>query len=101
TEKVKIAQRNWIGRSEGALIDFQIAGRTDAIRVFTTRPDTLFGATYMVLAPEHPLIGKMKSQISNLTEVEKYVQKAILKSGADRIAEEREKTGVELKGIKA
>ncbi len=103
TEKVKIAQRNWIGKSEGALIKFPLK-KTEGVpdgelEVFTTRPDTLFGATYMVLAPEHPLIREMKSQTVNVTEVEKYVQKSLLKSGVDRIAEGRDKTGVELKGI--
>ncbi|MDO8664174.1 MAG: class I tRNA ligase family protein [Candidatus Liptonbacteria bacterium] len=73
----------------------------DSIRVFTTRPDTLFGATYMVLAPEHELISKLKSKISNFKEVESYVKKAKKKSEEDRIAEGQIKTGVELKGIKA
>ena len=101
SERVKIAQRNWIGKSEGALVDFQIAGSANAIKIFTTRPDTLFGATYMVLAPEHPLIGEIKDQVSNLAEVEAYIKKAYAKSDVDRVAEGHEKTGVELKGIKA
>ena len=101
SEKVKIAQRNWIGKSEGALVKFQISNFQYQIEVFTTRPDTLFGATYMVLAPEHPLIDKLKVQISNFREVEKYIKKARLKSESGRIAEQKEKTGVELKGINA
>ncbi len=73
----------------------------DSIRVFTTRPDTLFGATYMVLSPEHELVNCLKSRIGNWKEVEGYVKKAAGKSEAERIQEEKEKTGVELKGVKA
>lgn len=73
----------------------------DSIKVFTTRPDTLFGATYMVLAPEHPLIQKLESRIQNAAEVKKYIKKAANKSEEERIEEGKEKTGVELKGIKA
>ena len=95
SEKVKIAQRNWIGRSEGVEIEFKIQNSNLKIKVFTTRPDTLFGATYMVLSPEHELIGKLESRIKNYQEVKKYIQKARTP------AEDKEKTGVELKGIKA
>jgi len=95
SEKVKIAQRNWIGRSEGALIDFKILNTNYKIQVFTTRPDTLFGATYMVLSPEHELITKLESRIKNYQEVRKYIQKARTP------AEDKEKIGVELKGVKA
>jgi len=111
--KIKIQQENWIGRSEGALIKFQIPNnklQTNSkfenqnsdlfLEVFTTRPDTLFGATYMVVAPEHEIISKLKSQISNLKEVEDYITKTKNKSEEERI-ENKEKTGVELKGIKA
>ncbi|MEK7651120.1 MAG: leucine--tRNA ligase [Patescibacteria group bacterium] len=101
SEKVKIAQRNWIGRSEGAELKFSILNSQFSIKVFTTRPDTLFGATYMVLAPEHPLISNFKFQISNYDDVEKYIKNAAHKSEMERIEEGREKTGVELKGIKA
>lgn len=100
-EKVKIQQKNWIGRSEGAEVDFRISGKDKHIRVFTTRPDTLFGATYMVLSPEHPLIDELKSDIVNLDEVQKYRQQANRKSDFDRINEANEKTGVPLKGIMA
>lgn len=101
-EKVKIAQKNWIGKSEGALIEFKLKGMDQKIQVFTTRPDTLFGATYMVLAPEHELINDLKTKVENWPEVENYIQKAKVKTEADRIAAEgKEKTGVELKGIKA
>jgi leucyl-tRNA synthetase len=101
SEKVKIAQRNWIGKSEGAEIEFEIKGAKEKIKVFTTRPDTLFGATYMVLAPEHPLIHKLEDEIKNLDEVKKYVKKSALKAEAERMADDKKKTGVELQGIKA
>lgn len=97
--RVKIAQRNWIGKSEGALLDFPIHDTHYTIQVFTTRPDTLYGATYVVLAPEYPLVAELA--VTNRAEVEKYVKAASKKSEADRIVEGREKTGVELKGIKA
>ncbi len=99
SERVKIAQRNWIGKSEGALIKFSIFNSPFSIDVFTTRPDTLYGATYVVLAPEHPLVATLP--IKNRAEVEQYVKAAARKSAADRIAEGREKTGAELKGVKA
>jgi leucyl-tRNA synthetase len=103
TEKVKIAQRNWIGKSEGALIKFPIlkSATVESIEIFTTRPDTLFGATYIVIAPEHPLLKNNELGIKNYEEVKKYIAKAKNKSEAERIEEGREKTGVELKGIKA
>lgn len=101
-ESTKIAQRNWIGRSEGAEIEFEIPRfNLGKIKVFTTRPDTLFGATYLVLAPEHPKISNLESHITNKEEVEKYINAAKNKSDIDRTAEGKEKTGVELKGIKA
>ncbi|TSC52696.1 MAG: leucyl-tRNA synthetase [Parcubacteria group bacterium LiPW_41] len=100
SERVKIAQRNWIGKSEGAEINFKIANSEHVLKVFTTRPDTLFGATYMVVAPEHEIISKLKSQISNYSEVEKYVKISKEKSEEERV-ENKEKTGIELKGIKA
>jgi len=100
-EKIKIQQENWIGKSEGAAFKFQISNFKFQIEVFTTRPDTLFGATYLVLSPEHEIILNLKSEILNLKEVQNYVQKAKAKSDEERIAEAKEKTGVELKGIKA
>ena len=100
-EKIKIQQRNWIGKSEGAEIDFKIVRQDLTIKVFTTRPDTIFGATYMVLAPEHEMVAKLKSQITNWSEVEKYIQEVKNKDEIERTAENKEKTGVELKGIKA
>ncbi len=100
-EKVKVQQRNWIGRSEGAEVDFQIAGTQDKLRVFTTRPDTLFGATYMVVSPEHPLIDKYKDKIQNYDEAVAYRDAAARKSDFERTELNKEKTGVELKGLYA
>lgn len=99
-EHIKEAQRRWIGRSEGALIDFKLS-TGDTVTVFTTRPDTLFGATYMVVAPEHPLLNKVRVQISNLAEVEQYVKASAKKDEQDRLNATKEKTGVKLKGITA
>ena len=100
SEKVKIAQRNWIGKSEGALLTFPVKDSDFSLEVFTTRPDTLFGATYMVVAPEHEIVENLKEKISNIKEVEDYIALAKKKTDEERI-ENKEKTGVELKGIKA
>jgi leucyl-tRNA synthetase len=100
-EHIKEAQRNWIGRSEGAEIDFAIKSSDKKIKVFTTRPDTLFGATYMVLAPEHMLIRELLAEIQNKDEVLRYIEASRAKSDIERNAEGKEKTGIELKGIKA
>jgi len=99
-EHIKEAQRNWIGRSEGAEIDFKLS-TGDKLTVFTTRPDTLFGATYMVLAPEHKLVVKNRAVISNITEVEEYIKEASNKKEMDRLDDTKEKTGVKLEGITA
>ncbi len=93
-------QRNWIGKSEGAYIDFKIKNTDSKLKVFTTRPDTIFGATYMVLAPEHPLVKELKEKIENYDEVSAYVNSSQKKTELERM-EGKEKTGVELKGIKA
>lgn len=100
-EGVKEAQRNWIGKSEGAEIEFKIKGINEKVKVFTTRADTIFGATYVVLAPEHELVNKLKPQIQNWKDVEKYIKKSKNKDITDRTAEGKEKTGVELKGLQA
>lgn len=100
-EHIKEAQRNWIGRSEGAEIDFPVAKSDQKITVFTTRPDTLYGATYMVLAPEHELVSEFLGHIENKEEVSTYVKKTTTKTDIERTAEGKEKTGVLLKGIKA
>jgi len=91
SEKVKTAQRNWIGKSEGARIEFKIKNSQLKIEVFTTRPDTLFGATFLVVAPEHPLIG----QLSLEKEILSYIDKALVKTEQERIAEGKEKSGVQ------
>lgn len=100
-ERVKIQQINWIGRSEGAELDFRISGGDDVLRVFTTRPDTLFGATYMVIAPEHPLIEKYRERIENIDQVETYREEVSKKSDFERTELVKEKTGIELKGLTA
>ncbi len=101
SEKVKIAQKNWIGKSEGVEITFKMVNSEFEIKVFTTRPDTLFGATYLVLAPEHELIQKLKINIENKEEIADYVVKSIAKPTEERLIEGKDKTGVELKGVKA
>ena len=100
-EKIKIGQRNWIGRSEGSDIDFKIKNSPLKIKIFTTRADTLFGATYIVLAPEHELINKLFENISNKKEIKDYLKVVKNKKDIDRTAEDKEKTGIELKGLKA
>ena len=98
-EHIKELQRNWIGRSEGAKLWFNIANSDEKIYVFTTRPDTLYGVTYIVLAPENKLIEKLKPQIKNWKEVEDYIKSAKNKSEIERTAENKEKTGVKLEGV--
>lgn len=100
-EKIKIQQRNWIGRSEGAEVNFQIVNEDKYVTVYTTRPDTLFGATYMVISPEHPILKELKDKIENIDEVEEYQKQASLKSAFERSELNKEKTGVEIKGIRA
>jgi len=100
-EKVKIQQKNWIGRSEGAEVDFEVAGTGEKIRVYTTRPDTLFGATYVVLSPEHALIEKLESKITNIEAVRDYQVQASKKSDFERTELAKDKTGVCIEGIKA
>jgi len=99
-EEIKAAQKNWIGKSVGAEIDFEITNYKLRIKVFTTRPDTIFGATYLVLAPEHEFLQKLKLQITNWDKVEEYIVDTKKKSELSR-QQSKEKTGVELKGIKA
>ena len=98
-EKIKIQQRNWIGKSEGAEIDFKIKNSDKNIKVFTTRPDTLFGVTYLVLAPEHSLVKELISDISNKEEIETYIKQVKEKTDIERTDAKSEKTGVQLKGI--
>ena len=98
---IKLAQKNWIGKSEGAEIEFEIKDSPGKIKVFTTRPDTIFGATYMVVAPELVLEKAHRERITNWDEVEKYATQVKKKTEIERTAENKEKTGVELKGVKA
>ena len=100
-ERVKIQQTNWIGKSVGAELDFVISGGEDKLRVFTTRPDTLFGATYMVIAAEHPLIEKYADRIENIDQVRAYAEEVLNKSDFERTELSKVKTGVELKGLSA
>jgi len=100
-ESIKALQKNWIGRSEGVEIQFSISNSQFSINVFTTRPDTIFGATYLVLAPEHELVTKLKSRISNYDAVKKYISEATKKSELQRTSLDKTKTGIELKGINA
>ena len=100
-ERVKIQQKNWIGRSEGAEVIFPIEGYPEGLKVYTTRCDTLFGATYMVVSPEHPIIDAMKDSIENMDEVREYQKAAARKSDLERAELNKEKTGVMLKGLKA
>ena len=100
-ERVKTQQRNWIGRSTGAEVDFKLTGTEDKLTVYTTRPDTLFGATYMVMSPEHPYIEKYKDRITNYDEVVKYREEASRKSDFERTELAKDKTGVCLNGLTA
>ncbi len=99
-EKIKTAQRNWIGRSTGAEVDFTTTAG-DILTVYTTRPDTLFGATYMVISPEHPIIEKWADKLSNMDAVREYQAAAARKSDFDRTEMNKEKTGVKLEGVRA
>jgi len=100
-ERVKTSQKNWIGRSEGAEVDFSIDGKEDKLRVYTTRPDTLFGATYMVVSPEHPIIDKYKDEITNWDAITEYREMAAKKSDFERTELAKDKTGVVLEGLMA
>ena len=97
-ERVKAQQKNWIGRSEGALIKFSTT-TDDEITVYTTRPDTIYGSTYMVISPEHPILNKWNEKIQNIDEIKKYQEKALKKSDFERTQLVKEKTGVQIDGI--
>ena len=100
-EKVKVSQKNWIGRSEGAEVEFKIKDKDETLLIYTTRPDTLFGATYMVISPEHPLIEKYKAEIGNYDEIAAYREQASKKSDFERTELAKDKTGVCINGISA
>ena len=98
---IKVQQENWIGKSEGAFVDFKIKEIDDNLRIYTTRPDTLYGVTFMVMAPEHPLIDKNKDKISNMDEINKYRELASHKSEFERTQLVKDKTGVKINGLTA
>ena len=99
--EIKTQQAHWIGKKEGLTVDFPLVEEKNGVSIFTTRPDTIFGVTYIVLAPEHSLIQTLKSRIKNFKEVESYQKKVLKKTEIERINEEKEKTGVRLEGITA
>ena len=98
---VKQQQVNWIGKSTGAFVDFALDGIEEKLRIYTTRPDTLFGVTFMVMAPEHPYIDKYKDRISNMDEVSAYRAECAKKTEFERTQLVKDKTGVRLHGISA
>lgn len=100
-ERVKVSQKNWIGKSQGAEVDFVIDGTKDKLTVYTTRPDTLFGATYMVVSPEHPMLEKYKDTIKNTDEIRAYQEQAARKSDFERSELAKDKTGVQIEGLMA
>ena len=100
-ERIKLQQENWIGKSTGAEVNFEIKDEDDSLLVYTTRPDTMFGVTFMVIAPEHPLIEKYKDKISNMEEIERYKIEAKKKTEFERVQLAKDKIGVEIKGITA
>ncbi len=100
-ENVKQQQVNWIGKSTGAFVNFKVNFENEDLRIYTTRPDTLFGVTFMVVAPEHPLIDKAKDQIKNFDEVISYREKCAKKTEFERTQLSKEKTGVKLEGLSA
>lgn len=100
-ERVKVSQKNWIGRSNGAEVDFAIKGKEDKLRIYTTRCDTLFGVTYMVVSPEHPYLDKYKDEIKNWDAIVEYREAASRKSDFERAELAKDKTGVALDGLTA
>ena len=100
-ERVKVSQKNWIGRSTGAEVDFSVKGKEDKLRIYTTRCDTLFGVTYMVVSPEHPILDKYKDEIGNWSDIEAYREQAAKKSDFERSELAKDKTGVCIDGLTA
>ena len=100
-DRVKIEQENWIGKSTGAYVNFMVKETDDKLKVYTTRPDTLFGVTFMVVAPEHPLIDKNKDKISNMEDINNYRLEAQRKTEFERINLVKDKTGVKIDGLTA
>ena len=100
-ERVKVSQKNWIGRSNGAEVEFSIKNKEEKLRIYTTRPDTLFGVTYMVVSPEHPYLEKYKDEIANWDEIAAYQDQAAKKSDFERTELAKDKTGVQIEGLSA
>ncbi len=98
---IKTQQINWIGKSRGAFVDFEVKGADEKLKIYTTRPDTLFGVTFMVIAPEHPIIDKNKDKIQNFTEIENYREQCAKKSEFERTQLIKDKTGVCISGLSA
>ncbi len=99
--RIKIEQENWIGKSTGAHVDFKVKGTDESLKVYTTRPDTLYGSTFMVIAPEHGIIARQKTIITNLEEIQNYKENAKLKTEFERVELAKDKTGVLVKGLVA
>ena len=98
---IKLQQENWIGRSEGAFANFTIAGTDDVLRIYTTRPDTMFGVTFMVIAPEHPIIEKYRDKIANIDALDAYKEACAKKTEFERTQLVKDKTGVRIEGLAA
>ena len=98
---IKLQQQNWIGRSEGAFVNFKLTGCEDELRIYTTRCDTMFGATFMVIAPEHPIIEKNRNIIKNIDELDRYKEECQKKTEFERTQLTKDKTGVRIDGINA
>ena len=96
---IKLQQENWIGKSEGAFANFRISGSDDFLRIYTTRPDTMFGVTFMVIAPEHPVIEKYRSQIANMADLDAYKDECAKKTEFERTQLVKDKTGVRIEGL--
>ncbi|MBQ2766846.1 MAG: leucine--tRNA ligase [Clostridia bacterium] len=96
---IKLQQENWIGRSEGAFANFAISGQDDFLRIYTTRPDTMFGVTFMVIAPEHPVIEKYRDSIANIAELDAYKEECAKKTEFERTQLVKDKTGVKIDGL--
>lgn len=96
---IKLQQENWIGKSTGAFVDFKIKEQDEKLRIYTTRPDTLYGVTFMVIAPEHPVIQKYRDSISNISELDEYKTECAKKSEFERTQLVKDKTGVKIEGL--
>ena len=100
-ENIKLQQKNWIGKSTGAFVDFTVKGADETLRVYTTRCDTLFGVTFMVIAPEHPMIEKYRDSIANIADLDAYKEECSKKTEFERTQLQKDKTGVKIEGLSA